>query len=412
MKKFSGFLVCVLVIFLTVTLSFATVKDKRVPRRPSTTSDNQSQLYSPKGQDKRVPSSMTPPALQKKGGSGSAPPDTTNVYEITFVTGDVEGAGTDANVYITLFGDNGTSPEIRAPSNPLDLFERNTWNKIYFSLDKNYGSIHTIRLRHDNTGKKPGWYVTLVRVRNLEQGGEDIFLIDRWLAVDEGDKKIDITVQRSNAKTLVVKPPFSREFKWTKEPGVAYAWARAYKTNGWFNFYADAFAGGSAAEAGHCFDFYTGKSHPVAIRADLTYIGGPVNFGIASFSELRTKIFFNGSENTSDIKAAFSGATIKDKIKKVIALTDDSPDLGAPFEEFVNRMNESKSYAKLASSFQRLKNSGEAKGLVLYKTGKTRAGNNSVCATMRSNVGAVLTGSSVIISAGIVEEFEIIGVPK
>ncbi|MCX7817401.1 MAG: PLAT/LH2 domain-containing protein [Syntrophales bacterium] len=411
MRRFVCFFMIMLVVFITMTPSFATVTDKREKKRPSTPGDSVQSDQS-KGQDKRVPSVTTPSEWRKKEGSGSAPPQSMHVYEITFVTGDVEGAGTDANVYITLHGDLGISPEIKAPSGNIDLFERNSWNKIYFSLDRNYGSIHTIRLRHDNTGKKPGWYVTLIRVRNLEQGGEDVFLIDRWLARDEGDGKIDITVQRSNAKTMVITPPFSREFKWTKEPGVAYAWARAYRTNGWFNFYADAFVGGSAAEAGQCADFYTNTSVPVAIRTDLTYVGGPINFGIASFSELQSRIYFNGSVNSSDIKAAFSGSTVKDKIKKVIALVNDSPDFSPPFEEFVNRMNESRSYAKLASSFQQLRNSKEAIGLVLYKTGKTKVGNNSVCATMRSNTGAVLTGSSVIIAAGIVESFEIIGVPK
>ena len=34
------------------------------------------------------------------------------VYRITVVTGDVAGGGTDAAVFITLFGENGTTPKI------------------------------------------------------------------------------------------------------------------------------------------------------------------------------------------------------------------------------------------------------------------------------------------------------------
>lgn len=345
-----------------------------------------------------------------RGQSTSAPgPTPITGYLVTVVTGDVEGAGTNANVYITLHGETGNSPETQLRNPSIDTFERNSWND--FTIYGNYGAIRSIRLRHDNSGEKPGWYVNLVRVKNRATGSEDIFLFDRWLARDENDKKIDITASRSNAKTVILKPPYSQEYKWTKSPGVASAWSRAYKTNGWFNFYADAFVGGSIAEAGHCATFYANGNNPVAIKANLTYIGGPINFGIASFSELQSNINFNGSMKRSDFKAAFSGSIIKDKIKKVIALTDDSPDYSAPFNEVVEKMNEGKSYTKLTNSFETLKKSKEASELILYRTGKTRGGTNSVCASIRTNAGAVLTGSSVIIVGGIVESIEIIGVP-
>jgi hypothetical protein len=338
------------------------------------------------------------------------PPSTVANYIVTVVTGDVEGAGTNANVYITLHGETGNSPETQLRDANVDTFEHNAWND--FTIDGNFGSITSIRLRHDNSQKKPGWFVTLVRVKNKITGTEDIFLLDRWLAKDENDKRIDITVPRSNARTVVLTAPYSEAYKWTKSPGVSSAWARAYKANGWFNFYADAFIGGAIAEAGHIATFYANGNNPVAIKARLIYVGGPINFGIASFSELQSSINFNGSVNKSNFKAAFTGSIIKDKIKKVIALTDDSPDFSAPFNEFVDKMNEGKSYTKLAKSFETLKNSKEAKELILYKTGKTRGGNNSVCASIRTNAGAVLTGSSVIIVGGIVESFEVIGVPK
>lgn len=338
------------------------------------------------------------------------PPSYTGNYVVTVVNGDVEGAGTNARVFITLYGETGTSPETELKSSAFDPFERNSWND--FTIDGNFNTIKSIRLRHDNSGKKAGWYVTLVRVKNTATGKEDIFFFDRWLAKDENDKKIDITVNRSNAKTVILTPPYSEAYQWTKSPGVSSAWTRAYSTNGWFNFYADAFIGGAIAEAGQLAKFYANGSNPVAIKSKLIYIGGPINFGIASFSELQSSINFNGSVNKSEFKAAFSGSIIKDKLKKVIALTDDEPDYSAPFNEFVQKMNEGKSYNKLAKSFETLKNSKEARELILYKTGKTKSGSNFICSSIRTNAGAVLTGSSVIIVGGIVESFEVIGVPQ
>lgn len=39
-----------------------------------------------------------------------------SVYEVVTVTGDERGAGTDANVFITLFGDYGNTPKIHLAS--------------------------------------------------------------------------------------------------------------------------------------------------------------------------------------------------------------------------------------------------------------------------------------------------------
>ena len=41
-----------------------------------------------------------------------APP----VYEVVVATGDVRGAGTDANVFITMFGENGLTPKLHLTS--------------------------------------------------------------------------------------------------------------------------------------------------------------------------------------------------------------------------------------------------------------------------------------------------------
>lgn len=39
-----------------------------------------------------------------------------SVYEVVTVSGDVKGAGTDANVFVTLFGDFGVSPKVHLAS--------------------------------------------------------------------------------------------------------------------------------------------------------------------------------------------------------------------------------------------------------------------------------------------------------
>lgn len=39
-----------------------------------------------------------------------------SVYEVVTITGDVKGAGTDANIFVTLFGDFGVSPKVHLAS--------------------------------------------------------------------------------------------------------------------------------------------------------------------------------------------------------------------------------------------------------------------------------------------------------
>ena len=46
-------------------------------------------------------------------------------YEVVVVTGSVKGAGTDANVSLTIFGKTGQTPKLALKSNSRNAFERN-----------------------------------------------------------------------------------------------------------------------------------------------------------------------------------------------------------------------------------------------------------------------------------------------
>ncbi len=376
--------------------------------------------------------------MDKNIGSYTPP---SNWKDVAVVTGDVENAGTDSRVYITLFGEKKTSGEEELnestgaigshPSNTKkaqeqrrkereeaakkprpDFFERGQWDE--FAIPGDFGRIKSIRLRHDNSGKKAGWFVFLVRVRDRQTGESDVFMINRWLAKDEGDKQIDITVNRTDhVKSILIKPPYDK-YEWTNAPGfVSRARASAVKSSGWFHIYADAWIGGATAQAGHTGYFDTYGAWPIAVNASVAYVGGPINFGIASFPELVSTIKLNGSETHKEIKAPFTGAEIKERIKKIINLTSDKEqDMVKPYEEFLARVSEGQDYVKLANAFDGLQNAKEAQLLHLSKIGWTQSGKNSVTVCLRTNTGAILTGSSVIIAAGIVKSIEVVGVPS
>jgi hypothetical protein len=47
------------------------------------------------------------------------------------------------------------------------------------------GKLERVRLRHDNTGVNPGWYVEKVTVEDMETNEVYEFPCHRWLAKDE-----------------------------------------------------------------------------------------------------------------------------------------------------------------------------------------------------------------------------------
>lgn len=65
-------------------------------------------------------------------------------YEIVTVTGDKLNAGTNANVFITLYGKHGISPKINLRNTSEDPFERNK-SDIFVVKSNCVGPIDKIR---------------------------------------------------------------------------------------------------------------------------------------------------------------------------------------------------------------------------------------------------------------------------
>lgn len=107
---------------------------------------------------------------------------------VTIVTGDIDDAGTDADVRIQLSGEQWQSSPVLLDSADND-FEKG--DKDTFTLAGiPAGDIRKVKLWHDDTGEKPGWYVEDVRVTvddGCGQRRQQTFPVRRWLASDEGD---------------------------------------------------------------------------------------------------------------------------------------------------------------------------------------------------------------------------------
>jgi hypothetical protein len=124
-------------------------------------------------------------------------------YKVTIKTGNRDNAGTDANVYITLYGTKGNSGEIYLDDPNRNDFERSNTD-VFNVCPVDLGNLTKIRLRHDNSGMAPGWYVDEVKVLDKITGKEWLFPVYRWFARDEADGRIDVTFNYYPAVKYVV----------------------------------------------------------------------------------------------------------------------------------------------------------------------------------------------------------------
>ncbi|XP_070780971.1 lipoxygenase homology domain-containing protein 1 [Enoplosus armatus] len=110
-------------------------------------------------------------------------------YEIIVITGDEKGAGTDANVFITIYGSNGDSGCRQLRQKFRNLFEREQTDRFLLEM-LDMGELQKVRVEHDNSGLNPGWLLGRVEVTNTANGVTTIFLCGKWLDTKRADGQI------------------------------------------------------------------------------------------------------------------------------------------------------------------------------------------------------------------------------
>ncbi|XP_043570379.1 lipoxygenase homology domain-containing protein 1-like [Chiloscyllium plagiosum] len=109
------------------------------------------------------------------------------VYEVVTVTGDVRGAGTDANIFVTLFGEYGITPKVHLTSKSRTAFEKNKTD-VFRIKTNNVGPIKKIRIEHDNTGMSASWFLDRVVITDMNRPHlRFYFPCNQWLSKEEGD---------------------------------------------------------------------------------------------------------------------------------------------------------------------------------------------------------------------------------
>lgn len=128
---------------------------------------------------------------------------------MTVYTGNKRGAGTDADVFITLYGNKGESGAMilddkknnfEAGKFVLHSFIHSTclFSSSYLSNRKDefviecpsVGEINKILIAHNNKGTAPGWFLDRIIVEDLNENRIYEFPCNKWLATDEDDGQI------------------------------------------------------------------------------------------------------------------------------------------------------------------------------------------------------------------------------
>ncbi|XP_030070331.1 lipoxygenase homology domain-containing protein 1 [Microcaecilia unicolor] len=109
-------------------------------------------------------------------------------YLVKIYTGDLRGAGTDANVHIILFGNEGLSKEIQLtkPLEHQNPFERGKVDTFRI-MANNVGMLERIEIGHDGKGFGSGWFLERVEITDLSADEAYNFSCNRWLAENEND---------------------------------------------------------------------------------------------------------------------------------------------------------------------------------------------------------------------------------
>uniref|UniRef100_A0A8C5BBE6 Lipoxygenase homology domains 1b n=1 Tax=Gadus morhua TaxID=8049 RepID=A0A8C5BBE6_GADMO len=109
------------------------------------------------------------------------------VYEVVTITGDEKGAGTDANIFVSLFGSYGITPKVHLASKSRTAFERGKTD-VFRIRTHNVGPLKKIRIEHDNTGLSASWYLDRVVITDVIRPHlRYYFPCNNWLSKEEGD---------------------------------------------------------------------------------------------------------------------------------------------------------------------------------------------------------------------------------
>ncbi|XP_065596947.1 polycystin family receptor for egg jelly [Cyrtonyx montezumae] len=114
-------------------------------------------------------------------------------FLVTLYTGSRWGAGTTADVFLQLIGQNGTSDIHCIQHPPLPALCQGSTECFLLTTKEELGDICAFRVWHNNKGPSPGWFLSRAKVEHVLTQKSWFFMCRKWLAVDKGDHILEWT---------------------------------------------------------------------------------------------------------------------------------------------------------------------------------------------------------------------------
>lgn len=124
--------------------------------------------------------------------------DPDHQYTVQFCTGHVRGAGTDANVFITLRGKKASTPKTHVTGCKFTTGS----TEAFVMVAKDVGELISLTVEHDNTGFGPSWFLDQITVTDHFSNSTAVFPCGVWLARDEGNGEIKQVLHPSHTPPL------------------------------------------------------------------------------------------------------------------------------------------------------------------------------------------------------------------
>ena len=121
-------------------------------------------------------------------------------YEVMVHTGVWRNSGTTAHVTIVLYGsEENSQPIVLNPDHPLHTFTRAGTDRFLICVEKPLGTLHTLHVTHDNTGRDLSWFLDDITVTDVQNGDCSISECRRWMAVEKEDGNIERVLRMRDA---------------------------------------------------------------------------------------------------------------------------------------------------------------------------------------------------------------------
>lgn len=122
-------------------------------------------------------------------------------YQITVSTGLQKNASTTSHVFLSIHGIRWSCTKLRLDS--PHRFRRGTEDNFMIHTDQSFGDITSIDIWIECNGREPSWFCDWIRVRDIHQKEDWIFLVGQWFST-----VIGVNPRTRHTVQLIAEPDF------------------------------------------------------------------------------------------------------------------------------------------------------------------------------------------------------------